>query len=213
MRRVILSLILAAFAPLVAAQHDHSSHAAGQPWERILPPVPTQAAGKIEVVELFWYGCPHCYDFEPTLDAWLANKPDDVNFVRLPAVMNASWVPHARAFYTAEKLGVQDKIHRPLFDALHKGRKPIFNEEALRDFFIAQGVKAEDFDRVYGSNEVDVKVKQALQLAKRYKATAVPAVIVNGRYRTMRSMVDSYETLVGVIDRLIETERQAAAQQ
>lgn len=202
MRLVIATLLIAAFAQLAPAAEP-------APFERILPPVPAQTKDRIEVVEIFWYGCPHCYDFERHLEKWLAEKPADVELVRLPAVLNAGWVPHARAYYTAEKLGVLDQIHRPLFDALHKTRDTIYNEEALREFFVSKGVKPEDFDRVYGSNEIDVKVKQALLLAKRYKITGVPAVIVNGRYRTMRSMVDSYEGLVAVMNQLIEQERSA----
>jgi thiol:disulfide interchange protein DsbA len=169
--------------------------------------------GKIEVVEIFWYGCPHCYSFEPHLDKWLQTKPDDIIFVRMPGVLNAAWVQHARAYYTAEKLGVLDKIHRPLFDAIHRDRKRIFSEDELHDFFVERGVDGADFDRVYRSNEIDTRVKQALVMARAAHVTGVPAIIINGRYMTTGSLTGSFERLLEVTDRLagLERDRLAAA--
>ena len=205
-RRILLCTALALLAGTTAARTFEES------YQEIRPPQPTDAQGKIEVLEIFWYGCPHCYSFEPYLDKWLQSKPDDVVFVRMPGVLNPAWIPHARAFYTAQKLGVLDTIHMPLFHALHRDRKRIFSEEELRDFFVEQGVKAEDFERVYRSNEIDTRVKQALVKARGARITGVPAVIVNGRYMTTGTLTGTFENLLQVVDQLIALERKPAAE-
>jgi thiol:disulfide interchange protein DsbA len=200
-RRILLCTMLALLAGTAAARTFEES------FQEIKPAQPTSTEGKIEVLEIFWYGCPHCYSFEPYLDKWMATKPADVEFVRMPGVLNPQWVPHARAYYTAQKLGVLDKIHMPLFHALHRDRKRIFTEDDLRDFFEDNGVKGEDFDRVYRSNEVDTRVKQALVTARGARVTGVPTVIVNGKYMTSGSLTGSFENLLSVIDQLIARER------
>lgn len=176
-------------------------------YKEISPAQPTEAEDKIEVVEIFWYGCPHCYDFEPHIERWHENAPDDVAFRRMPAVLNQSWLPHAKAYYTAIKLGVLDQIHKPLFDALHSERKRIFSESELKDFFVSRGVDGSDFSRAYNSNEVETKIKQAYFMARNYKLTGVPSVVVNGKYMTSASMAGSYEKLLEIIDHLVEKER------
>ena len=100
----------------------------------ISPPQPTHTGKKIEVLEVFWYACPHCYDFEPYVKEWLQNKPDDVEFRRMPGIFRKNWIPHAKAYFTAEKLGVLDTIHTPLFDAIHKQRKKIHDDDAIKKF-------------------------------------------------------------------------------
>ena len=179
-------------------------------YQQIRPAQPTQAPeGKIEVAEVFWYGCPHCYAFEPILESWLKTKPDDVVFRRIPGVLNKNWVPHAKAYFTAEKLGILEKIHKPLFDAIHKERRRIFTEDQLRDFFEEQGVDPDEFNKIYHSDEVETKTKQAFFLARGYRLTGVPSVVVNGKYLTSGSLAGSYENLLKVVNYLIEKERGA----
>lgn len=181
---------------------------AAEPYKNIVPAQPTQVEeGKIEVVEVFWYGCPHCYDFEPHINAWVDNKPDDVEFRRMPGVFSKNWVAHAKAYYTAQKLGVLKDIHTPLFEALHKQRKKIFSESQLKDFFESQGVNADDFTSAYNSSEVETRFKQAFIMGQRYKLTGVPAVIVNGKYMTSASLAGSYDNLLKTIDLLVDRER------
>lgn len=180
---------------------------AAEPFKRIVPAQPTQTEDKIEVVEVFWYGCSHCYDFEPYINSWVANKPDDVEFRRMPGVFSKNWVGHARAYYTAQKLGVLDKIHSPLFNALHKERKKIFSEDELKDFFISKGVDGDEFTRVYNSSEIDIRFKQAFTMGQRYKVTGVPSVIINGKYMTSGSLAGSYDNLLKTIDLLVDRER------
>lgn len=205
-RRAVLLCSLLAFS-LAAAGRDFEDS-----YQRVRPPQPTLTPSGIEVLEIFWYGCPHCYSLEPHLEKWLESKPENVEFVRLPGVLNTSWIPHARAFYTAQKLGVLDQIHRPLFDALHRDRKAIFSEGDLREFFEAHGVDGKEFTRVYHSSEVETRLKQALVLARNYKVTGVPALIVNGKYLTSASLAGNHEDMLKVVDRLVERERLAAAE-
>ena len=114
---LLLALAASPFGP--AAAEDYTE---GTDYERVSPPIATDETGKVEVYEFFWYGCPHCYRFEPYLQKWLENKPDNVEFIRIPAIFNSPrWEVHARAYYTAEILEVQDRIHGPLFSAIHDG--------------------------------------------------------------------------------------------
>ena len=176
-------------------------------YQPVTPPQPIQTGDKIEVLELFWYGCPHCYDLEPYLDSWLKNKSDDVEFRRMPAILGKNWIPHAKAYFTAEKLGIVDQIHKPLFDAIHKGREEIFDEKSLKIFFTNHGVDAGEFTKIYNSEEVEVKIKESFVMGQRYKITGVPSIIVNGKYLTSTTMAGGYEDLITIIDQLVEKER------
>ena len=176
-------------------------------YVEISPAQPTQTGDKIEVLEIFWYACPGCNDFQPHLETWLENKPDDVEFRRMPGIFGKSWVPHAKAYYTAEKLGVLDAIHGPLFAAIHRQGKKVHDDKAMRKFFISNGVDKGDFKKVYESDEVDTKVKQAFVMGQRYKVTGVPAVIVNGKYLVSGTTAGSFPNALKVIDQLIGRER------
>ena len=195
----LLSLLLALFITQATL--------ANEGYVEISPAQPTETDDKIEVLEVFWYACPHCYDFEPHINRWLANKADDVEFRRMPGIFRKSWIPHAKAYYTASKLDVIDKIHSPLFDAIHREKKKIYDDGSLEDFFEDQGIDKKSFTRVYESDEVDTKVKQAFVMGQRYKITGVPAVIVNGKYLITGSTAGSFENMLKVIDTLVVKER------
>lgn len=180
---------------------------ATDPYERINPAQPTKSGDKIEVVEVFWYGCPHCYALEPYLEKWLETKPDDVEFRRIPGVLGRNWLPHARAYFTAEKLDVLDKTHRPMFDAIHVGRVDLGNEKKLANFFREHGVDRAEFIRIYESEEITDKVKQAFVAGQGYGLTGVPVIIVNGKYRVSSSTAGGNTKLVEAINMLIEQER------
>ncbi len=176
-------------------------------YNTISPAQPTQTGDKIEVLEVFWYACPHCYDFEPYIREWLPKLADDVTFRRMPGIFNKNWIPHAKAFYTAEKLGILDKIHGPLFDAIHKEKKKIHDDSAMKKFFVAQGVDKNEFLKIYGSEEIDIKAKQAYVMGQRYKLTGVPAIIVNGKYMVSGSTAGSFENVLKITDSLVDKER------
>jgi thiol:disulfide interchange protein DsbA len=176
-------------------------------YTEIKPALPTQTGDKIEVIEVFWYGCPHCYSFEPFLEAWIKTLPDDVEFIRTPGVLNQAWIPHAKAYYTAEKLDIVEKIHRPFFDAIHKQKQPLNTEQQIMAFFSDHGVSADDFNRVYNSKEIDTKIRQAYFAARDYKITGVPSVIINGKYLASGTISGTFENMLNIIDQLIEKER------
>lgn len=197
-------LTLLALLLLVPVSHA-ASFEEGIDYQKVATPQPpVDDDGRIEVLELFWYGCPHCYHLEPELNAWLKNKPADVDFVRIPAVLGPSWELLARGYYTAQVLGVLDKIHEPLFDHIHKDRKPIRNVADLKAFFEQQGVSGEDFDKGYNSFAVVTDTNRARDVHNRYGVTGVPTLIVDGRYRTTASLTGSNEKMLKVVDFLID---------
>ena len=176
-------------------------------YEVIAIPQKTLSGGKIEVVEVFWYGCPHCYALEPQIEKWLDNMPADVEFRRVPGVLGKHWIPHAKAFFVAQKLGVLDKIHRPLFDAIHKEKRKIMDPAALRDFFAEHGVDKDTFEKLYNSEAVEQDMRAAFVAGKEYGIMGVPALIVNGKYRTSPSIAGSYDSVMQIVNQLIEKER------
>tara|TARA_B100000586_G_C20024175_1_gene390393 strand:+ start:252 stop:863 length:612 start_codon:yes stop_codon:yes gene_type:complete len=176
-------------------------------YVEITPAQPTHSGNKIEVLEVFWYGCPHCYDFEPFINKWLEKKPEDVVFRRMPGIFKKDWIPHAKAYFTAEKLNILNKIHSSLFTAIHKERKQIYDDSSIKKFFLKNDVDKKEFKKIYESDEVDTKIKQAYVMGQRYKITGVPAIIVNGKYMVSGSTAGSFENVTKIIDMLIEKER------
>jgi len=183
----------------------------GVEYERVPAPLPPVTdTGKVEVIELFWYGCPHCFRLEPYLEQWLSTDfPDGAQFVRIPGAMSPGWLDHARAYYTAVQLGVIDEVHEPLLNAIHVDGKRINSQAALGRFFEGYGVDREEFDRTFRSFAVDTQVNRAKYLAERAGATSVPTLIVGGRYRTGVDMAGGYERLFEVLNQLVQMSRNA----
>jgi thiol:disulfide interchange protein DsbA len=211
MKMLIRGLLAALSFALMATTALAAGYTEGKEYKALANPQPTSSGDKIEIVELFWYGCPHCYRLEPDMEPWLANKPDDVEFVRMPAIVGPPWELLAKAYYTAEFLGVMDTMHPALFDYLHKDKKKIVNEAELQAFFIEQGVSREDFKNTYMSFAVAMKVNNARLMTQRYGITGVPTIIVNGKYNTSGSLAGSNENIIKVMDYLVKQERQSAA--
>ena len=160
-------------------------------------------AGKIEVREFFWYGCPHCFKLEPHMQTWLKKIPSDVYFLRTPAAMNKVWEQGARGYYVSEALGVRKKTHIPLFHAIHDGGQQIFDQASQAKFFARYGVPEQKFNSMFNSFPITAKVAESNKLAQQYQLTGVPAVVVNGKY-----VVQGEDGKVTqVIDYLLEKER------
>jgi thiol:disulfide interchange protein DsbA len=202
--RWILALLLPMFVSMTACAEGFTQ---GQDYVELSNPQPTSSGDKIEVVELFWYGCSHCYQLEPYVQEWLASKPDDVEFVRMAGIASKRWELLAKAYYTAELLGVLDKTHDALFEVIHKEKRKITDEAALQDFFVAQGISAEEFKSTFNSFAVNVKVSTARQMSRRYAITGVPTLVVNGKYRTSLGMARGSENAIKIVNYLIEQER------
>ncbi len=201
---LLASLILAFTGPVAFAAETYQED---KHYQIVTPPVPTATPAKIEVVELFWYGCGHCFSFEPLVQAWLKKKPDDVEFRRMPAVFAPQWVPHARAYYAAAALGATEKLHRPLFDAIHVDERKVFTEESLVRFAAEVGIPKAEFTEAYASFAIDGKIKQAMLATRDYGIDGVPSVIVNGKYRVTASLAGGQEAMLKVVDFLVDKER------
>lgn len=195
--------------PLLSFAAGPVKYQEGQAYQRIVPAQPTANPQKVEVVEVFWYGCPHCHRFQPYVERWLLGEPENVEFVRLPAILSEKWAIHARAYYAAEALGVLERIHPKLFDAIHVDKERLDTEQSLADFFVRQGVDREAFLEAFNSFAVNSKVSRARELTRRYGIEGTPAVVINGKYRTSPAAAGSFETLIDIMDYLVA--REAAA--
>ena len=196
--KFILALLLT-FAS-VASQVNEAG------YETLTPPQPTENPDKIEIIEFFWYGCPHCYAFEPLLEQWVKTLPKNVEFIRQPAVFSEAWGKHAKAYYTAEALGIVDKVHNDFFDAIQNKKEPLDTEASLAKFFADHGVKEADFHDAYNNFGVDAKLRQAPIMASKYGITGVPAIIINGKYKTNGTVAGSHEKMIEVMNKLIKEE-------
>lgn len=182
------------------------SFAAGQGYENLKAIQPTQDTDKVEVIEFFWYGCPHCYKFEPEIEAWKATLPGNVTFIRQPAVFSSLWGKHAKAYFTAEVLGVVDKVHADFFHAIQVKKEKLASEEDLADFFVAHGVDKAAFHDAYNSFIVDTKMRQAKAMGPRYGITGVPALVVNGKYLVNARSASDKGGMIKVVNELIAQE-------
>ncbi len=206
MKRPHLITLLALLFGACAASAEQK-FTAGEHYERIRPAQVTQSGDTVEVLELFWYGCPHCYAFEPHLKEWLQNnKPDNMTFRRAPAIFAKNWLVHARAYYAAEAIGVLEQLHEPLFRALHEERRRLVDDEALIKFAASQGINEAEFRAAFRSFGVDRKVRQAIKATRDYGIDGVPSLIVNGKYRTSPTSAGGYDAMIKVAEDLVAKE-------
>lgn len=175
-------------------------------FDLIRPPQPTENPEKIEVVEVFSYACPHCFTFLPYMEQYSKNKPDYVEVRHMPAIFRESWVPLARAYYTAELLGVAERIHRPIFEAIHLHHEPLTDRDALMMFFEKHGVSNEDFNKTYDSFAVESLLRKSQVMQQRYRVRGTPTVVVNGKYQVTGTLAGSHENIIAVVDALAERE-------
>ena len=182
---------------------------AGEDYQLVSPPQPTSDPAKVEVIEFFGYACPHCMHFEPHLSEWLKKKPANVVFIRQPVIFRPEWAPHAKGYFTAEALGVTDKVHADFFDAIHTKKMALKSEDDLAKFFAAHGVKEEDFHKAYGSFAVDSQMRQAEGIAARYGVDGTPSLVVNGKYRVSAELAKNFENMIAITNALIKQESAA----
>ena len=205
--------------PIILAQAEPPAppqewkFAEGQHYQRMVPTQPTVGgADKIEVAEIFWYGCNHCYDFEPFINRWNETKPANVRFVRIPAMWNPLVKLHAQLYYAEEVLVKNGKIAEPeqfraaVFAEYHRRGNRLASVDAIQALFEKHGVSANDFQNAWGSFEVSQKMRVGEDLGRRYAITGVPTVVVNGKYRTGAGEAGSYPKLLELIDELIVRE-------
>ncbi len=185
----------------------------GTHFVRMVPTQPTVGgADKIEVAEIFWYGCNHCYDFEPFINRWKEDLPANARFVRIPATWNPLVQLHAQLYYTEEVLVNNGKIAEPevfraaVFAEYHRRGNRLASLDSIKALFEKHGVSGDDFETTWNSFEVAQKMRVAQDLTRRYSITGVPAVVVNGKYRTGAGEAGGYPRLLELLDELIERE-------
>lgn len=203
-------LVVALLLQATFSYADTSRFVTGIEYQEIIPAQLTRAPkGKIEVVELFWYGCPHCYRLEPALEKWRKTMPDNIDFIRMPAQFNKSWEIHAAAYYTAESLGLTEKTHMAIFKEMHEKKKKLNTVDELAAFFLNYGVSREKFTKVFNSFAVRNRQAHAKGMGQRYGAHSVPTFVINGKYRTNETMAGSKKDMFAVIEELVEAEAKA----
>ncbi len=173
----------------------------------LVPPQPIEGSGKIEVIEFFWYGCPHCYAMEPTVNAWLKSAPKDVVFKRVPAYPSDSWGSMAVMYYTLEAMGVLDQYHTKVFDAMHKQNVNLANKGKRDEWLKANGIDPVKYAEVEKSFTVNTKVARARQMTQAYKVDSVPRFIVNGKYVISGESAGGNEKIFPTIDQAIAAAR------
>ena len=209
MRNLILSAALVAASAFGMTVQAADPVIAGKEYIELSNPVPVSKPGKIEVVELFWYGCPHCYHFEPVINPWVDKLPEDVNFKRVPAMFGGPWDAHGQMFLTLEAMGVEHKVHAAVFDAIQNQRKQLTKPDDMAEFLATQGVDKDKFLSTFNSFAIRGQVNQAKELAKKYEITGVPSMVVNGKYRFDLGTAEGPEGVLNVADQLIAKERAA----
>ena len=180
----------------------------GQDYDTLKTPLVVPKTGKVEVIEFFWYGCPHCYAFEPTIEPWIAKLPADVAFRRVPAAFNARWEFHQQIYFTWEALGLVDAMHAKTFDRFHKQGKPINSEADMLAFAQESGLDVAKVKEAWEGFIVNTKMTQARHLAEAYAIDGVPTIGIHGRYTTSPSL-DGADCL-GATDTLIAQMRKIA---
>ena len=185
----------------------------GTHYVKLSTPAPVTLSGpdkKIEVVEFFWYGCPHCYAFEPTLEPWVKKLPADVSFRQVPVAFMAQYQIHQKLFYALEEMGQLPAMHRKVFNAIHQQNKRLSTEAEVIAFATASGLDGAKLGESMKSFSVSTKVNRAKQLAEAYKIDGVPALGINGRFYTSATLAGSHERAVAVADFLIQLSRTKA---
>lgn len=207
LRRYFLTTVLGLSALGLSSQAlsaQPSKFLEGINYQKLEKPVSIEPYKK-KVVEVFFYGCPHCYHLESSLNQWVKNKPKNIDFERMPAVLNnPNWVFMARVFYTAKALGILDKFHEAYFNAIQRDGKRIFDVDTLANYCEQFGVKHDDYVKMFKSFQVSQMVQKAKILTKEYGVDGVPAVIVNGRYRTDVPMAEGKPQLWHLVNELVD---------
>ena len=208
MKSVLASLIPLLFIAFAPATHAAGSVTEGVNYQLVQPAQPPmKSSGKIEVIEMFWYGCPHCHRFQAHLDRWLKAQPDNVEFIRIPVILRENWGTHARAFFTAQALGKLEEIHMPFFEAIHNEKRRLNTNKSLMEFFAEHGISNDDFRKTFNSFSVNSKVRRAQQFARKYGIQGTPSVVVAGKYRIDTGMgKQGFPGVIKAINHLIALE-------
>ncbi|MFL2847075.1 MAG: thiol:disulfide interchange protein DsbA/DsbL [Pseudohongiellaceae bacterium] len=210
-KKILQATLLVTLLPFGSASFGQIERfVAGTHYQEIANPVNTNDSSKVEVIEAFWYGCSHCFRFEPLIADWEDNTPDYVDFVRFPALWNGLMKVHAQVYYTAEALDSLDVLHEPIFNAINVERNMLQNEDQIGELFEQHGVSQSDFESAFNSFSVRTKVNQAEKRMTDYGIRSTPNMIVNGKYLVATGEnVRTQQEMLDIVDFLVEKERSA----
>ena len=183
-----------------------TSFAEGTDYQLVTPAVKTSQPDKVVVTEIFWYGCPHCFRFEPFVERWSAGLPDSVVFEQVPSSLNPRWTEHARSYYAFKMMGALEQTHKALFDAIHLERQRLDSLDSIAGFATGLGLDEKLFRDNYYSFPVETQIRKDMQKEKRYGHRGVPAVIINGKYLVLGSVAGSNERMIQIMNFLVARE-------
>ena len=200
------NLLILFFVAITSFSVDSFSAESSQKYVQISNQKQTES-DKIIIYEFFWYGCPHCYNIEPTINQIEDNLKKDTILIKVPVALRNTWEIHAKAYYTLQQMKLDDDLHEKIFSEIHVNANRLDTEEKLINFLNDEGHDAEKFSKILNSFGTEIRVKKASRLANQYQITSVPTLIINGKYRTSGSYVSSYEELYDVVQLLVDKER------
>jgi thiol:disulfide interchange protein DsbA len=181
---------------------------------RLIPQQPIATGSKIEVIDFFWYGCPHCNKFQPAFEQWRKRMPADVEVRRIPAVRHDNWAPHARIFYTLQVLGEVERLHQAVYHGYHVEELYMSKPEVMEAWAVEHGIDRAKWLAAYNSPMVLEQVEQAKVLTAQYDIRGTPSLVVDGRYLTSGSLVKETGDMIPILDQLVQlarAQRQQAA--
>lgn len=200
--------LIAIFTLAVVAQAGaQQAYVQGTDYDRLAQPVATSQPDKIVVTEVFWYGCPHCFRFEPFVEEWSARLPEGVVFEQVPSVLNPRWTEHARTYYSLKMMNALDQAHKAFFDAIHLKRQRLTDLDTIAKFVAERGLDEQQFRENYYSFEVETQIRKNQKKEARYGHRGVPAVIVNGKYLVSASKAGSNDRMIQIINFLVAQEQ------
>jgi thiol:disulfide interchange protein DsbA len=171
----------------------------------------TESGDMVEVLEFFWYGCSHCFKFEPVISSWIKQKPSNVKFIRVPAIFRPEWKVHARTYYTLQVMGLGEKLHSDIFDEIQVKKNRLDTEASMTKFVTEHGVNKNEFTDVYNSFAIESMMRKAIKKIKSYKIQGVPALSINGKYVLSGKSAGTYENMMQIANHLISKESASSA--
>ncbi len=208
-RLVACCVVLASSA--IAGNAQEASRARPNVEYRLIEQQPVEAGDKIEVIDFFWYGCPHCYNLQPALEDWIRRKPSDVALRRIPVVLRDNWAPHARIYYTLETLGELERLHQQVYHGYHVQELHMSKPDVMAQWAVRHGIGRQKWLDAYNSTEVLQKVQRAKEFTWAYNVQGTPSLVVDGRYLTSSSMAGNEPAMIPILDELIRIARQQRA--
>jgi thiol:disulfide interchange protein DsbA len=203
----MIASMLLSFSGFAATPQATPVYREGVHYHVLPVPVAVDDPAKIEVTEVFWYGCRHCYHFEPLVLKWSKDLPDDINFVRIPAMWNNLMEIHARAFFVANELGIKDEMHQAIYNEIHRDPRALSSAESVADFFAEFGADRDAAIRLFRSAEATTYLQDVDSRARAYRITGTPQLIVHGRYKVEGKNGAQQSEIFDVVDFLVEKVR------